>query len=99
MLNQATASDLPIYDIFVPQKVPTSKISDDVIECGFWFGPPIKTPGYAYAQGEEAAFRAVPPNSLLVYSKRELTFLLAQEDQQTFPPKHRSPQTLFYETA
>ena len=45
------ASDLPYYDVFAPQKVPFSKISDDVIACDLWFGPPpppIKNPGYAY---------------------------------------------------
>ena len=41
---------LPFYDIFVTQKVPLSKISDDVIACDLWFGPsPITNPGYAYA--------------------------------------------------
>ena len=44
------ASDFPIYDIFAPQKITFSKISDDVIACDLWFGPPpIKNPGYAYA--------------------------------------------------
>ena len=38
--HQATASDLPFYDIFAPQKVTFSKISDDVIACDLWFGPP-----------------------------------------------------------
>ena len=33
------ASDLPLYDIFVTQKVPFSKISDDVIACDLWFSP------------------------------------------------------------
>ena len=48
--HQATASDLPFYDIFAPQKITFSKISDDVIACDLWFGPPpIKNPGYAYA--------------------------------------------------
>ena len=48
--QRATASDLPFYDIFAPQKVPFLKISDDVIACDLWFGPPpIKNPGYAYA--------------------------------------------------
>ena len=38
---QATASDLPlIYHTFVPQKVPLTKISHDVIACDLWFGPP-----------------------------------------------------------
>ena len=45
---QAKASDFPIYNIFVPQKVPLSKISDDVIACGL--GAPIKNPGYAYGR-------------------------------------------------
>ena len=40
--------DLLICNIFVPQKVPLSKISDDVIARDLWFGPPIKNPGYAY---------------------------------------------------
>ena len=40
MPKYATASDLPFYDIFVPQKVPLSKISDDVMACDLWFGPP-----------------------------------------------------------
>ena len=30
--------DLPLYDIFVLQKFPFSKIFDDVIVCEFWFG-------------------------------------------------------------
>ena len=34
-----TALDLPIYDIFAPQKVPLLKISDDVIACNLWFAP------------------------------------------------------------
>ena len=41
-----TASDLPFYNIFAPQKLPVLKISDDVIACDL--GPPIKNPGYAY---------------------------------------------------
>ena len=49
MCHQATASDLPFYDIFAPQKVPVSKISDDVIACDLCLGPPpIKNPGYTY---------------------------------------------------
>ena len=48
--QQATASDLPFYDIIAPQKVPLLKISDDIIACGLRFGaPPIKNPDYAYA--------------------------------------------------
>ena len=35
-------SDLPSYDIFVPQKVPLLKIFDDVIACDLWFGPPYQ---------------------------------------------------------
>ena len=42
--NQASASDLPLYDIFAPQKVPLSKISDDVIACDLWFAPPPPPP-------------------------------------------------------
>ena len=86
MPKQATASDHIIYDIFVPQKVPLSKISDDVIACRFWFGPPpFKNPGYAYAR-EEGAFWAVP--------LPHITPCASQEDQQTFA-QNRSPQTLF----
>ena len=33
------ASDLPIYNIFVPQKVSLPKISDNVIACKLWFAP------------------------------------------------------------
>ena len=50
MSRQATASDLPFYNIFAPQKVPFLKISDDLIACDLWFGPPpppIKNAGYA----------------------------------------------------
>ena len=50
MPKSATASDLPLNDIFVPQKAPLSKISDDVIAYDLWFAPlPIKNPGYADA--------------------------------------------------
>ena len=38
--QRATASDFPFYEIFAPQKVPFLKISDDVIACDLWFGPP-----------------------------------------------------------
>ena len=38
--QKATASDLPLYDIFALQKVPFLKITDDVIACDLWFGPP-----------------------------------------------------------
>ena len=37
---QATASDLPFYNIFAPQKVPFLKMFDDVIAYDVWFGPP-----------------------------------------------------------
>ena len=33
-------SDLPSYDIFVPQKVTLLTISDDTIACDLWFGSP-----------------------------------------------------------
>ena len=32
-LVPSRASDLKLYDIFAPQKLPLSKISDDVIAC------------------------------------------------------------------
>ena len=41
--QQATISDLPSYDIFVPTKVPLLKIFDDVIACDLWFGPPSQS--------------------------------------------------------
>ena len=44
----ATASNLPIDNNFVLQKVPPSENSDDAIACGLP-PPPIKNPGYAYA--------------------------------------------------
>ena len=41
-------SDLPFYDIFVPQKLPLWKSFGDVISCDLWFRPPtIKNSGYA----------------------------------------------------
>ena len=39
----ATISDLPSYDIFVPQKVPLLKNFDAVIACDLWFGPPYQS--------------------------------------------------------
>ena len=41
--QQATISDLPSNDIFVPQKVPLLKIFDDVIACYLWFGHPYQS--------------------------------------------------------
>ena len=38
--DHVTTSELPFYDIFVRQKVPLSKIYDDVIVCDLWFAPP-----------------------------------------------------------
>ena len=48
--TQATASDLPIYNIFVSHKVSLLKISESVITCDL-VPPPIKNPGYIYAPG------------------------------------------------
>ena len=44
------ASDRPFYNIFAPQKVPLSKISDDIIAYDLCFAPlpPIKNSGNAY---------------------------------------------------
>ena len=47
--TQATTSDLPIYNIFVPQKVLLLKISENVITCNLV--PPFKNSGYIYAPG------------------------------------------------
>ena len=45
----ATALDLPFYDIFVPQKISLSKISNDVIDRNLWFGSlSIKNLCYVY---------------------------------------------------
>ena len=41
------AFDVLICNIFVPQKVPLSKISDDIIACDL-LPPSMKNPGYAY---------------------------------------------------
>ena len=92
MPNQATASDLPFYDIFVQQKVPLSKISDDFIACDFWFGPPpIINPGYAYAWG--MAFRAVSPQITACAPQARVYFCSSTTSK--LLPKNRSPHTLF----
>ena len=44
--HQATAYDLPFYNIFALTKNSSFEVSDDVIACDL--GPPIKNPGYAY---------------------------------------------------
>ena len=47
--HQAMASDLPFYHIFAFTKNSSLEVSDDVIACDLWFGPPpIKIPGFAY---------------------------------------------------
>ena len=70
MPNQATAFDHTFYDIFVPQKVPLSKIFDDVLHVIFGLAlPPIKNPGCANAQG--GFLGRSPPKLLLVPTKRE----------------------------
>ena len=48
--RQATISNPPSYDIFVPQNLALLKIFDDIIACDLWFRPPsIKNLGYVYA--------------------------------------------------
>ena len=53
-LQQATISDLPSYDIFVPQKLPLWQNFDDVISCDLWFRPP-PTKNFGYANELEIA--------------------------------------------
>ena len=38
--HQAMASDLSLFDIFAPTKNSYFEVSDDVITCDLWFGPP-----------------------------------------------------------
>ena len=48
-----------MYNIFVLQKVPRSKISDDVTACDLWFAPSptTKNPGYANGCTAQLTFR------------------------------------------
>ena len=41
--QQTTISDIPSYEIFVPQKVPLLKNFDDVIARDLWFGHPYQS--------------------------------------------------------
>ena len=41
--QQTTISDIPSYEIFVPQKVPLLKNFDDVIASDLWFGHPYQS--------------------------------------------------------
>ena len=53
--HQATAFDLPFYDVFAPTKNSCFEVSDDVIACDLRFGPPpIKNPGYVYGRKDDA---------------------------------------------
>ena len=80
------ASNLPFYDIFVPQKVPLSKISDDVIACDFWFGPPpIKNPGYAYAR-EEGHFGLCSPQITACTPQARVNFCVSTRGPANFCP-------------
>ena len=73
MSYQALASDLPFYDIVVPQKVPLSKTSDDVFACNLWFGSPlIKNPGYAFVHDAIIAFTFHAPSCLDQETAKEL---------------------------
>ena len=38
--HQATAFDLPFYDIFAPTKNSSFEVSDVVIACDLWLAPP-----------------------------------------------------------
>ena len=48
MQNQARASDLPLYDIFAPQKISFQKFLMTSLHVICCLDPPIKNPGYAY---------------------------------------------------
>ena len=54
------ASDLPFYGIFAPQKIPLSKIYDDVIVCELWLPPPqskiLVTPTVPVHTGRKSSF-------------------------------------------
>ena len=38
--HQAMTSNLLFYDIFAPTKNSSFEVTDDVIACDLWFGPP-----------------------------------------------------------
>ena len=64
MPNQAKASNLSFYDIVASQKVPLSKIYDDVFARDLWFGPPLfKNHDYAYATPGGGGGRSESPPS------------------------------------
>ena len=62
------------YDIFVSQKVPFSKISDDAIACHFWFGPPPNQKPYAYARGKGIFGPCPPPQTTACASQARVNF-------------------------
>ena len=84
MPNQAKASDHTFYDIFVPQKVPLLKISDDVIACHFCFGPPPQSKILAtLMQGG----RGFPPKITACASQARVNFCTSTREPANFCPK------------
>ena len=71
--------------MFVPQKVPLSKISDDVIVCHFWFDPPQSKVLATPVQGGEVW--AVPPQIIACASQARVNFCTSTRGPANFCPK------------
>ena len=62
--HQATAFDVPFYDIFAPAKNFPVEVSDDVIACDLLFWPPpIENSGYAYGRPRGPTSKRAPKYS------------------------------------
>ena len=86
MPSQTTASDFPFYDIFVPQKVPLSKIPDDVIACDL-VSPPIKKSWiHLCAEGGGISGRT-PPKITACAPEARLNFGTSTREPANFCPK------------
>ena len=89
MPNQATASNLSFYNIFVQQKFLFRKFLMTSLLVIFGFRPP--NPGYTYARG--MAFRAVSPQITASATQARVNFCSSTTSK--LLPKNRQPQTLF----
>ena len=75
------ASDLPFYDMFVPQKLPLSKTFDNVIACDLWSPPqsktlatPMRSTAIIRVQQQEKLNSVMCCSSKLVYTVNDVLY-------------------------
>ena len=92
--HQATASDFLFYDIFARTKNFSFEVSDDVIACSLWFGPPPQSKILATPMFREIHIYPTYLSKLITLQNKTLRIVSGSECYQNVLPLNQKSKLL-----